>query len=288
MLEILIGYSLIFTGIIGSGIAGYFDLKTTEVPDVIPLIMCVIGFLLRGIYAFLSGNWIFLTMPSAVFLGFLGFGFLLYYTGQWGGADAKMLGSIGLLIAILPQKLIAFSFFPVWIDYFFNVFFVGAIYTIIYALIMTAINPKISLKFLEDLRKSKKEIFVFLSFSFCFIIIFSFLSGAGITSIYFGILLFGTYVLFKFLKVVENVGFKKRIKTKDLKEGDMIDEDVPKLGLKKKLIIGLTKEEVKSIKKIKKTICIKEGVRFVPVFCIALIVTLLCGNVLTILVQLIV
>ncbi len=43
----------------------------------------------------------------------------------------------------------------------------------------------------------------------------------------------------------------------------MLGEDVPELKLYKKYIRGLTKEEVNKIKKIRKNVVIKEGVRYI-------------------------
>lgn len=278
MILILVSYLLLFTGLVGSGLAGYFDLKTTEIPDQIPLVMVVLGLLIRVGYSLFSGDWSFLIVPLVIFIGFLGFGFLLYYTGQWGGGDAKILGAMGLLMGALPKPFLHASIFPFWLDYFFNVFFVGAAYTVIYAIWIAMSNPKVTNKIYNDFKGSSKEIGIFVSVVFGFVMVFSFLTGLYQISLALWALTISLLFLFKFLKVVEDFGLKKRIKTKYLKEGDMLDENIPKLNLTGKIIRGLTKEEVKSIKMIKKTVCIKEGVRFGPVFCIALIVTLIWGN----------
>lgn len=284
MLVDLTVYVLVFTGILGSGVAGYFDLKTTEIPDKIPLIMGAIGILLRFSYSLLTGDWNFIVAPVLVSLGFLGFGLLMYYTGQWGGGDAKVLGAMGLLIGVLPESFLKYSIFPFWADYFFNIFLVGVFYTIIYAFGMVFRNPKISRGFLKDFKGSLKELSLFILLGFGFIIFASFFTNLYSLSISIGVLIIGLFVLFKFLKAVEEIGFKKKIKTKNLKEGDMLNEPIPELDLNSKIIKGLTKEEVKSIKKAKKTVCIREGVRFGPVFCIALLVTLFWGNLITFLV----
>ena len=79
------------------------------------------------------------------------------------------------------------------------------------------------------------------------------------------------FVLWRFVKNVEQVGFKRRVKISELREGDVLDDS--------KLWEGLTKEQVIKIKKSgKKHIVIKEGVRFAPTFPIALLVTVLLGD----------
>ena len=66
----------------------------------------------------------------------------------------------------------------------------------------------------------------------------------------------------------------------------MIGEDIEKLNIRKKIIRGLTKEEVRKIRKIKKTVWIREGVRFGPVFPISILVTLFIGNLMEIIIYL--
>jgi len=284
MLDIYIGYVLIFIGILGSGIAGYFDLKTTEIPDEISLIMIVLGLVIRGAYSLISGDWMFLIIPALISIGFFGFGLAMYYLGQWGGGDAKILAAMGLLLGVLPGSMIQNSIFPLFFDYFFNVFFVGAAYIIVYAFIIAAMNPKIMREFRKNIKDGINETVIFsvvLAASIG-IVVYLFWSRVGVFSITLPLGLLsggiGLFILWKFLKTIEDVGFRKKIKTKYLREGDMIGEDIPKLNLKSKIIRGLTKEEVIKIKKVKKNIWVREGVRFGPVFCIAAIVTLLYGN----------
>jgi hypothetical protein len=81
----------------------------------------------------------------------------------------------------------------------------------------------------------------------------------------------GLYILWKFVKAVENVGFKKKIPVSKLKVGDVPDYY--------KIWEGVTEKEIKKIKKSgKRYIWIKEGVRFAPAFPIALLFTLFYGD----------
>jgi hypothetical protein len=70
-----------------------------------------------------------------------------------------------------------------------------------------------------------------------------------------------------------------RIPTSKLKVDDMIGEDIPKLGIYKRFIRGLKKEEVKKIKRMKKYVTIREGIRYGMVFPITLILTLFFGDI---------
>lgn len=89
------------------------------------------------------------------------------------------------------------------------------------------------------------------------------------------------YVLFLMkMPGVRRKGFEfyRYISTKKLKEGDVIGEDIPRLKMYKKKIRGLTKQEVLKIRKIKKNVIIREGVRYGPAFPLALAVTLYFGD----------
>ncbi|HLD49111.1 MAG TPA: hypothetical protein VJB11_02005, partial [archaeon] len=72
-------------------------------------------------------------------------------------------------------------------------------------------------------------------------------------------------------RIIEKQVFRKKIPVSKLKVGDVI-EDMK--------WIGLTAEEIKDISKKKKYVIVKEGIRFVPAFPIALAVTLIYGNLL--------
>ena len=95
--------------------------------------------------------WPFL-LSMIVGLLFLGIGFLMYFLGQWGGGDAKLLSAIGFLLPRLPPQFNPTLFFPFPMSFFFNVFFVGAIYMILYAVGTAMMNKKVWTVFLRDLR----------------------------------------------------------------------------------------------------------------------------------------
>lgn len=289
----MLEYIFVLTAFIGSSIAAFYDVKTTEIPDKIPLIMVVVAFSLRGLYSLVSGDIWFLLSGLMVGGLFFLFGFFMYFTGQWGGGDAKLLAAIGALLPSVPAGFSPYLEFPFFLTFLINLFMVGSIFIIIYAFSYSFLDKNITKEFIKDMKGNKKEsinfILVVFAILFGFFVLTSF-HGWNIINplLYFSILpgAGGLFVLFKFLKVVENKGFKKRIRTKDLEEGDMIAEDIKKLNIKSKVIRGLTQEEVDKIRKIKKTVWIKEGVRFGPVFPITLFVTLFLGDFLFLLMEL--
>lgn len=277
-----IEYVLVVTALAGSGLAAYYDIRTTEIPDKIPLFMAVTALGLKGFHSLLTGELGFILDSMSVGGLFLLFGFLMYYTGQWGGGDAKLLAAIGALLPTAPIGFVGYLEFPFFLTFLINLFLVGSIFIILYALLYSFLNRGIAKEFIKDIKGNKKELMGFITV--VLIVLFGFsLITQGLVNPYmyfFAFMGIGLFLLFKFLKVIENKGFKRKIKTKDLQEGDMIGEDIKKLNIKSKIIRGLTKKEVKRIRKARKTVWIKEGVRFGPVFPITLVVTLFIGDLL--------
>ncbi|HDD46289.1 MAG TPA: hypothetical protein ENG42_02350 [Candidatus Aenigmarchaeota archaeon] len=76
-------------------------------------------------------------------------------------------------------------------------------------------------------------------------------------------------LFFYYSKIIDEIVLKKRILTKNLKEGDVL------AGSKWR---GLNKKEIAKLRKRKKYVWIKEGVRFAPVFPITMLVTLFYGS----------
>jgi len=277
MLEII----LFLVAFVGSVLASYFDLKTTEIPDEIPYMMMAIGIVGNLIKSYLVWSyWPFL-LSMIIGLGFLGFGFIMYFAGQWGGGDAKILSAIGFLLPSLPPEIKVNFFFPFPLSFFFNVFLVGAIYIILYALAMSIKNKKIWPMFFNSLKASAKIIVVFSSALILFFTVFGIIfvryypillvKDAVLFTVVIASSFIGLFILWKFVKAVEDVGFKKKIPISELKVGD-----VP---IDYKVWEGITEKELKKIKKSgKKYVWIKEGVRFAPTFPLALIFTLFFGD----------
>ncbi|MEM5778714.1 MAG: prepilin peptidase [Candidatus Aenigmatarchaeota archaeon] len=261
---------LIAITLIGSFAAGIYDLKTSNIPDTLCILMIIFGLAIHSFNSFLTGDFSILT-SSLLFGGlFLAFGLLMYYTGQWGGGDGELLVTIGVL---LPKLSIVKTYFPFAISFFINSFFIGAFYSIIYALILSYKIPFIPKKFFNSINKPL-VIFSLISLSILSLISFFYLK---ILSIFF-FLIFVLIIFLNFSKTIEN-GFYKKIPVSKLKVDDMLGEDIPKLKIYKRFIRGLTKEEVKKIKKIKKYVIIREGIRYGLVFPLTLIFTLLFGDI---------
>jgi Flp pilus assembly protein protease CpaA len=266
------------TALIGSSIAAIYDLKTTEVPDEIPLTMILIAVSFYTFQTVLTGNFI-LRDSLIAGLSLLAFGMLMYFFGQWGGADALILSSIGFLLPAAP-KFFPKTFFPFPLTYLINSFFVGAAYMLLYSLFFSIKNRIVISKFFSHVKASAKLVLLFASILFIFLSLLSFF----ICRFYFqnflkAILLPASavcitvllYFVLEFAKCVEKFGFRKKILVSKLKVGDVL--------LNFKQFRGIRKEEIEEIKKSgRKYVWIKFGVPYALTFPLTLILTFLFGD----------
>ena len=82
-------------------------------------------------------------------------------------------------------------------------------------------------------------------------------------------------LLFIYLRAVDKSCMLVYVKPKDLREGDWIGEEIVIKGKEiGNSVHGLSLEEIKKLLKRGKSVLIKQGVPFVPVFLIAYIITL--------------
>ena len=256
MLEIIV------IAVIGTALAGIWDLKTTEVPDHLPYAMIVIGILYWLVNALATGVYTNLIISLTVGTILLALGLVMYKKGQWGGADACILASIGYMIPVYDGLFI----FP----YVMNFALVAVAYTVIYALVIGLLNPRLFSLFAKDARKKIVLItvpFAALAISAGAYLVYNFVFMVPITML----LLFASFitVFFVYAKTVEAHYFIRKIPASKLRKGDV---------LVKGNWVGLSDSEVHKLRSGKKYVTIKDGVRFVPVFAIALVLTLLFGN----------
>ncbi|MEM5766526.1 MAG: prepilin peptidase [Candidatus Aenigmatarchaeota archaeon] len=279
MLE-LIGF---LTVLLGSSLAAAFDLKITptEIPDEIPHTMVALAIFLSFLKSLIDLSPIPLIKSLLYGLSLLAFGFLMYRFGQWGGGDAKILAAVGFfspLVSPLTKGLhFTFAF-----SYLLNVFIVGAAYMLIYAFVISVLNKRIFGEFLKSVRSSYKLITISTASLF-----FLFFGGSILLFNFFDLpvdfysilsnsllilsLILGLFLVWIFVKTVEDKAFKRRVHVSKLKVGDVL--------LENKIWEGITEKELKKIKRSgKKFVWIKEGVRFAPTFPLALILTLVYGD----------
>ena len=258
---------MMIVALVGSLIAGLWDLKTTEIPDEIPTLMAAIGIFFWFVFALTYGSFSALFMSFLTGTIFLVFGWVLYRAGQWGGGDAKLMSAIGFLVPFMPGAfLFSFSFFS-------NVFLVGAAYVILYSIVLGIMNPStVFTGFSRDLAVTWRKVLIapvlITAFFLSLMLYFNAVDFAMLSGLFLAMLLIMAF--WRYAKVIEKRVFIREVPASSLMVGDVLMES--------KTWDGLTEDELEKLKKTKGKYTIKEGVRFGPVFFLALVATMVSGN----------
>lgn len=279
----LIIYSIAFFGLL---IASYTDLKTREVPDWLNYGLIGTGLGLNLLFTIIFWKWSFIVSSLVGFLIFFAIAWIMYYTGQWGGGDSKMLMGLGALIGIdlFSGKL------PFLVNFFVNALFVGAAYGLLWSLFLAFKNKN---KFVREFKKiltekklvEVKKWLLILFFILVLLIIFINKYPTKLLLMYIALILILTFYVWIFIKAVEKTCMLIYVNPAELTEGDWISKEIkvdgkyiagPKdLGIEKKQINQLIK--LYKQRKIKKVL-MKIGIPFVPSFFVAFVITLVYGN----------
>jgi len=265
-------------------IGSYTDIRTREVPDWVNygLIFSALG--IRLIYSAAESDWSYIIEGAFGFIVFLALAYAMFYAGQWGGGDAKMVMGLGAMLG-LRFNVLDFS-----ISFLANTFLVGAIYGLIWTLSLALIRWPVFKRELVKVMYSQKMIRIrkVVIISSIVIFILAFLLDdltQKILVFTFSIFFLATYYLWVFIRAVENSCMYKLVEPERLTEGDWIAKDIIVGG--KKICgpkdLGIEMKQIKMLIKLKKQkkinrILIKEGIPFVPSFLLAFIATYLWGN----------
>ncbi|MEA3430583.1 MAG: A24 family peptidase [Nanoarchaeota archaeon] len=275
---------IIIVALVVLAIASLNDIRTREVPDWLSYGLIFTGLAIGTLKSIATLKYTFILYSAFGFAVFFAIACLMYYTGQWGGGDSKLLMGLGALIGLRFEYSIQFMFM-----FLFNLLVVGAIYGFAWSITLALKNRqsfrKSYLSMLKDSKVAKMRslvITISISFLILFIVsLFVFNTFTAIPLLMISMLAFLFFYLFIFSKSVENSCMVKPYPVSKLTEGDWIANDViikgkhicgPKdLGISKKQILILQKLKLKSV-------LVKEGIPFVPSFFFAFIATWLIGN----------
>ena len=262
------------------------DLKTREVPDWVNYGLISAGIGLNLLFSAIYQTPSFIINSILGLIIFFGIAYLMFYTGQWGGGDSKMIMGLGAMIGIN----IAYFSSEFLFGFLINVLFAGAIYGLLWSFYLAYKNrQKFRKEFKKVLSQKKSEKIKWVILALAVLSIISFLiikiNYIKILILSFAFLILTTFYLWAFVRAIEKSSMYKLIEPSKLTEGDWIVKDIyynreyitgpMDLGIEKKQIRKLT--ELYSKKKLGK-ILIKEGIPFVPSFLIAFIITFLFGN----------
>ncbi len=276
MFEILVVTVVLLALIIGS----ISDLKHHEVPDWLSFGLIFTGIGLRLIASANNQDWLILAY------GFLGLAacfiisLAMFYTGQWGGGDSKLLIGIGAMIGL------DFKGFPTLALFLINTLILGGFYGIGFSIYLGIRHKREFRKEIKQVYSNKImrlfSILSFLSLILSLALIFILkdvptkLLFLSLSTIF--VIAIHTWI---FMKAVEKVSMFKERPVEDLAEGDWIAKTIFAKG--KKLVgpkdLGINKKQIELLKRYRiKKVLIKEGIPFVPSFFLGYLATLLVGN----------
>lgn len=270
--------------LLGIAIGSYTDIKTLEVPDWINYFLISVGLGGNLIYTLIENNPTYIINSVLGLIFALIIGFAMYFAGQWGGGDSKMLFGIGALIGVS---------YPFELDFFFvfliNVVFAGAFYGILWIIVKGIMNrKKLPVKINKYMKQYSKTRIISSIFILLILIGLFFVNLESYLKIVLAIFMVSLYIinyLFVLVKAVEEVAMVKYIEPEKLTEGDWIPENI---YVGKKLIagpkdLGIKKEQIALLLKYKKQgkidkVKVKYGMPFVPSFFIAFVMTLVLDS----------
>ncbi|UCD04016.1 MAG: prepilin peptidase [Candidatus Woesearchaeota archaeon] len=281
--------------ILGSITAVYTDFKRREVPDWINYFLIITGLLGHAIISLIQNSPKPLLCSATVAFIFFIVANVMYYTGSWGGGDAKFLVGLGALMPIYPQTFLkllnpTIAEWPFVITLFFNTLLFGAILGILYT----------GYKAVKNWEKVRKEIVLILKRKSIIITRAVLLSSAILIFLallffreFSGIIVFlWTMVILLFYSLilsmaVEKISMFKKIKPSQLTEGDWIAKDVKvdKEIIYKQKRTGIEIKDIKRLVELEKKgklkeVIIKEGLPFLPAFLAGILFSLIFGDIL--------
>lgn len=281
---IILSHVLAFSSLF---IGSIFDLRTSEVPDSVSLVAVAGGIFLHFLASLNNGfdlagllNYSLILNEPLIWIQSLGepllwslsvglifsvYGWGAYYLGLWGGADAFAMSVLGFAA---PTALTGFSMaYP--INIFLNILLAGFVYTLGFALYKswgTGAFRRTYDKIKENELRVSAEII-----TAGFLSIFVGLNGAVNSLLYFGFFVL-LIILYRYLKIVQDDIMSETVKVSDLEGGEVLSRNHTEDGK----VRGITQEEIENLEK--DEVEIREGVRFIPVFPVALLVTDVFGG----------
>lgn len=274
-------YIFIAVAIIGTLACTITDLKGRWAPDWINFFMIVFG--LSGHALISVTQWsIWPIAYSAAAAGILyGVSYLLFYTGTWGGGDAKLFVGLGALLPVYQPAVSAP--WPWLLTLWINMLIFACIFGIAGSLYLAARHKE---KFLAEFKAmtGKNKLVSYGSVALFVFPALVYILKMPISLLLLSFLLVLLPVFYFVLKSVENSCMFRHVAPHKLVEGDWVAEDIAvgnynykpaKSGIEKKEITKLIElEKSGKLKQIK----VKDGLPHIPSMLAGLLVSIFYGD----------
>ena len=297
-----VDFLLLSIGSFGIIIGSITDIQKREVADSVNYFLIISGLAIRLIYSIYSWQWTFFVYGLIGFGSFLALAYLMFLTGQWGGGDSKMLMGMGALFATYPEVLKNYFSpelfgFPFLVSFWINLLLLGAVYGILWTLGLGIFHFKDMKNSFRNILSDafvKKIRLITHTFSGVMILV-GILSGNFILRLFlivFSFIILIFFYMYLVIKSVEKSCMYRIVSPDKLVEGDWPVDDIVVDGktiFSKDKKVGFELEDLDKMLKLQKanklkTVKIKHGIPFVPSFLFALIVTLIFGNIISLLI----
>ncbi len=256
---------ILILGFIALVFAAVHDWRKHEVANWLNFALIIFALGFRFFYSFYSGIGFNFFYQGVIWLGiFFALANLFYYSRLFAGGDAKLMIALG---TIIPFYSDFYSNLNLVLGFFITFFVIGSLYGLMWSFYLMLNNFKgFKKNYKIQFTKNKKFVFALLSIGLVIMILGFWFD----LFFYLGVLVFLIPYLFVFAKSVDESCMIKVVKVGELVEGDWLYENV-RSGKKyvKANWEGLSKEDIKLLKKHFKKIKIRQGIPFVPVFLLA-------------------
>ena len=268
-------YFLIVLALVWIVIAIVQDFRKREVANWLNFSLIAIALSYRAFLSIFFWNHLYFINGLMGFAVFFGLANLFYYSRVFAGGDAKLLMGLG---AVLPFSFFFYENLQIFLYFIILLMFAGSIYGLLYSIVLSYGNRQaFSKEFLKQFKNNKRLILVFLIPSIFLFILLSIIGEYILILLPLLILVFP--FLYIYAKSIEESCMIKSVYAKKLTEGDWLYREV-RVGRQrvKPNWEGLSKKELKILRKSRKKILIKEGIPFTPSFLFALLILILLRN----------
>lgn len=209
----------------------FTDLKRREVPDWLNFGLIGLGLGLGALGSVLDWSIMPLISSAVGLIVGVAIGYIMYYAGQWGGGDAKLIMGLGALMGLNLLSGVSIFDLPLFLTFIINTVLVGAAYGLLWALIV-ALRHRKTLK--AELKKKLQEPIitryrVVVLTTTALLVIGAFVAKSPVLTLSFAILafiLFFIFYLWLITKAVEKTCMVKELPVSKLTEGDWIYHDI--------------------------------------------------------------